>query len=192
MPKPLRHALVPLVLVAALGLSGCNSSKDTIEAKDESVGEVAKKIAESDLRPRAGRWESTMKTESLEIAGMPPEAQAAMKQAMTAARTMTTCLTPEQAAKPEADYMRGPEEGGCKYDRFTMGGGRIDSVMTCDMGEGKKRTMTMSGTYSPEQYAIRVKSEGNEVRGMPSSMEMSIQSKRVGECDGTELGAKTK
>ncbi len=191
MIHPLRTALVPLAVLGALGLAGCGS-KDTIEAKDESVASVARKVAESDLRPRAGRWEMTMKTEKLEIAGLPPEAQAAMKSAMTAARTLTTCLTPEQAAKPNAEFMAGPEEGGCKYDKFAIGNGRIESVMACDMGGGKKRTMTTSGTYSPDQYAMRVTSQGNEVRGMPSSMEMSVEAKRVGECDGTEMGAKAK
>lgn len=185
------HFLVPLAALPAFALAGCGKS-DTVTAENESVASVAKKVAESDVRPRAGRWESTMTMDQIDMPEMPPEAALAMKQAVGGTTKIVTCLTPEEAAKPDADYLRNVEDPGCKYDKFTMGGGKIASAMTCDMGNGGKRTMTVTGTYSPDAYMMNVKSEGAVAEGMPGSMTMTINSRRVGECDGTELGAKTK
>jgi hypothetical protein len=169
--------------LTALALAACNNS-DTIVAKDESAESVAAKVAKSNIKPLPGRWESTMKIEKMEMAGMPPEAKAMMDKQMASAQTFTTCLTPEQAAHPDAGFFQG-NESGCKYDKFMMAGGKLDAVMTCDMN-GRKQKMTMSGTYGEEAYTINMSSTGEAQPGMPMNMVMSVASRRVGDCDGKE------
>lgn len=172
-----------LPLFTAVLLSACNSG-ETVTAKNESAESVAKKVAASNIKPRAGRWESTMKIEKMELPDMPPEAKAMMQKHLAAAQTFTTCLKPEQADKPDAEFFQG-KSSFCTYDKFVMGGGRIDAVMTCGK-EGQSRKMTMTGTYSPEAYAMRMSSNGEMQPGMPMSMTMSISARRIGECTGKE------
>jgi hypothetical protein len=96
-------------------VAGRCSDEKKVEAKNESVADVAKsRRLRYPLHP--GRWETTVKIEKMEIEGMPPEAKAAMQQAMGQARTMSSCLTKEQVEKPNSEFF-GQVGDGCKYDR---------------------------------------------------------------------------
>jgi hypothetical protein len=172
-----------LPLACAFALAACNNS-DTVEGKNESIESVAKKVAASDLRPRPGRWESTMTIEKLDMPNLPPQAKEVMQKQMGGGQTFATCLTPEQAAKPGADFFQG-KDSGCSYDRFSMTGGKVDAVMTCTQ-QGRTQKVTMAGTYGEEAYTMHLTSEGEAQPGMPMSMVMSVSSKRVGECDRSE------
>jgi hypothetical protein len=173
---------VVLPLVAVLALAACK--KEGVVAKDESPASVAKKVAASDLKPQPGRWESTMKFEKLEMPGMPEQAREAIGRQMGVTQTFASCLTPEQAAKPDAGFFQ-KSASDCVYDRFVMAGGKLDAAMTCKR-DGRKMTMTMNGSYGDTSYDITVNSEGEMQPGMPMSMAMSIASHRVGACNGSE------
>ncbi len=170
------------VAAGALALAGCNK-QDSIEAKDESAESVAAKIAKSNLMPKAGRWESTLSIENMEFPDMPPETQELMREHMKTSRTSFTCLTPEEAAKPDAEFFQ--QDSGCTYDNFSMAGGKIAADMTCNH-DGGVQQINLSGTYGEESYTMNVSSTGKVGNGMPMSMAMSLASRRVGECDGTE------
>lgn len=180
-------AFVTAATLAALSLSACK--KEGVVAKDESVESVAKKVDASGIKPQPGRWESSVKIAKMDLPGLPPQAKDAMSKQMGQTQTFASCLTPEQANKPDAGFFQAGAKD-CKYDTFTMAGGKIDAAMTCDRG-GQKLKMTMAGTYSETSYDIQVKSEGEVQPGMPMSMEMSIASHRAGECNGTEMTAAT-
>ncbi|HKX80514.1 MAG TPA: DUF3617 domain-containing protein [Novosphingobium sp.] len=175
---------------AALLLSACGKS-DTIEAKNESVEEVARKVAQSDHRPAPGKWESRVVIEKIAIEGMPPEMQEAMKGQMAKAQTSVTCLTPEQAAKNDAEFFKPGQASGCKYNHFKMGGGVIDADMSCD-SQGMQQNMKMTGSYRADAYNMKVTAEGKMMAGTKDakamSMAMSVESKRIGQCDGKEEG----
>lgn len=183
-----RYAPVTLALLA---LSACNTSP-TVTASNASGEEVAAKIKASGMETQfvsPGRWETKMTIAEMAIPGLPPEMQDQMKVHMGQAKTFASCLTPEEAKKPkEGFFAKG--NGNCRYDSFTMGSGKIDAVMQCDTGGGK-RTMTMNGAYSPDAYKMTVASKGtgdaaNPMAGM--SMKMEMDAKRTGACTGNEDG----
>ena len=182
MIRTFRHSALCALTVGALALSGCNK-QDSVEAENESVGSVAAKIAKSELRPKAGRWESSLKIEKLEFPDMPPEAQAMMAQQMNKVQTSYTCLTPEEAAKPDAEFFQ--QSNDCTYDKFSMADGKVDAKMTCKH-DGGVQQINMSGTYGEESYTMSMSSDGKVGNGMPMAMAMSVSSRRVGDCDGTE------
>lgn len=180
----MRASLVAVPLLA-LALAGCDS-KDSVVAKDESVASVAEKVAASDLKPKPGRWESTMKVDAIDIPGMPPQAKEAMgRQFASTGQGFATCLTPEQASKPEGDFFR-HGAAGCTYDRFVMSDGRIDAEMTCKNDGGGTMKMTLAGTYAEESYSVAMTSQGEMQPGMPMTMKMTVNSRRTGDCNGTE------
>lgn len=179
----MRHAaLAPL---ACLLLVACGSG-NSVDARNESPGAVAEKVAASGMMPRPGRWQGDFRVEKVEIPGMPPQSAEQMNKSMGMDRTYFTCLTPEQAAKPDARFFQKAAEG-CTYDRFTMAGGKIDAVMTCRPGAGPTR-MTMNGTYDADNYNLKISGSGEVAQGMAMNISMAVTSRRVGECNGTEEG----
>ncbi len=173
-------ALIPL---ASLVLAACGSS-DKIDAQGETPAAVAEKVAASGMTPRPGRWQGTFRVEKMDIAGLPPQGAEQMNKSMEMDRSYFTCLTPEQAAKPDARFFQKAAEG-CIYDRFTMSDGKIDAVMTCKPGAGPTR-MAMNGSYNADTYDLKINGSGEVAKGMPMSIAMAVTSRRVGDCNGTE------
>lgn len=176
-----RTALV-LATAATFALGGCK--KNSVEVKNASPEAVASKVAASSIKPRPGQWQSTVKIDKMDIAGIPPEAKAMMQQRLGQAHTATSCLTAAQADKPDASFFQQANKD-CTYDHFSMESGKIDAKMTCKRG-GASQTMTMNGSYSTETYNLTVNTQGEAQPGMPMTMAMTVASKRVGDCTGKE------
>lgn len=173
--------LAPLA-AAVLALAACDNAD--VKAENESAESVARKVADADIRLEPGRWESTMTLEKIEIGNLPAAAKAAMEEQKGKPQTFATCLTPEQAAKPDASFFQNGAEG-CTYKHFNMADGKIDAEMSCKPGSGPTH-MTMQGTYGSDQYSMRMQSEVEMQPGMPMKMAMSIASRRTGDCTGKE------
>jgi hypothetical protein len=173
---------VVLPLIAVLSLTACK--KEAVVAKNESVESVANKVAKSGIKPLPGRWEASMKLEKMDLPNMPPDAKAMMDKQTGVTQTFASCLTPQQAAKPDAGFFQKNAQD-CTYDHFVMADGRLDSEMTCKQGP-RQIKMTMAGTYGESSYDIHINSQGEMQPGMPMSMAMSITAHRVGDCNGSE------
>lgn len=177
-----------LLLLAPLALSACNSGP-SVEATNASAKEVAEKIAASggaiSLSP--GRWEGKVTITEMEIPGLPPEAAAKMKEGLAKGEVITSCLTPEQAKKPSAEFFARDNKD-CRYDHFSMANGRIDARMQCKSG-GSTVDATMAGQFSSDSYQMTMTSKSAGAADQPMSahkMTMKIDSRRTGECKGDE------
>ena len=179
------------VLVACVGLlAACNKGAQVNE-KDASVAEVAEKVRQSGAEQamvRPGLWESQVTIEQFDIPGMPAEMAQRMKTMMAESQEhgFKTCLTPEDVKRPKEDFFGGKDDS-CRYDHFTMGGGKIDAVMRCGK-EGGTQVMQMAGTYSPEAYRMQTSMDvsGGEGANAGMKMKMRVEAKRIGECTGKE------
>ena len=180
-----------LLLCAAcsVALAACNNSPE-IEEKNASVSEVAAKVRSASgdggfVRP--GEWTSHVTIEEFSVPGMPPEMAKNMQTAMArqGANDFKSCLTAEDVKKPKGDFFTGNDQ--CRYDHFKMGDGKIDAAMRCDGGpSGTQQVMTMTGTYSPEQYEMHMTMNAAQGSSEPAAkgmtMKMLVESKRIGEC----------
>lgn len=174
---------VAVALVVALSLGGCK--KTVVDAHDATPAQVAEQVAKSDLKPKPGRWESTMKIEAMDMPGVPPELKQKMEAAQ-AERTIATCMSKEDAEKPGA-AMFNQANSGCKYDHFTMADGKLDGALTCERGP-QKVSVTMNGTYSPDAFAVHTTSKVQMPGGRPPmTSQVSMTSTWKGECNGTEI-----
>jgi hypothetical protein len=182
-----------IVLVAGItALAACNSSPK-VDEKNASITEVAQKVREAGAGQsfvRPGRWQSKVTIEQFDIPGMPPEMAQRMKTMMAERQEhgFETCLTPDDVKRPKEDFFAG-RNNQCRYDHFTMGGGKIDAVMRCDSKSGGGApVMQMAGTYSPDSYQMQtsMKMAGGAGGEGGMSMQMRIDAKRVGECTGKE------
>jgi len=175
-----------LLIACALPLVACNKGPEVNE-KDASVAEVAAKVRQSagdQAFVRAGLWESKVTIEKFEIPGMPPEMAQRMKTMMAENQEhgFQTCLTAEDVKRPKEDFFAG-KDNKCRYEHFTMGGGKIDAAMHCGGKGGQTQVMKMAGTYSPDSYQMQTRmtmSGAGAEGGM--DMSMRVEAQRVGEC----------
>lgn len=182
----MRLPILPLLaLTTALALAGCGSEK-SVTATNESVSGVAQKVSDAGLKFNPGRWESTMSFVKMDMEGMPPEAKEMMSKALGKGKTFASCLTKEEAEKPDGKFF-GQADKRCKYDSFSMGGGKIDAKMTCNAEQGVQ-TLNLQGSYTPETYDMTMAMTGMGPMGKSMSMEMKLSAKRAGECTGKEEG----
>ena len=154
----MKHAAVLLscALLSPLVLAACNREPQ-VRATNASVEEVANKVADargSEDLVRPGKWESKVQIEEFSVPGAPPSAAAAMNGLQNRVHVTESCLTPEEAKRPKEKFFAGANKN-CRYDHFTMGGGKIDAVMKCT-GNGMAQVMTMQGTYGPDDYQMQM------------------------------------
>jgi hypothetical protein len=186
--------LMRLILLAASGLmlAACDSGPD-VDLTNATPAEVAKAMKDSGATRsmvRPGKWSSTVSVVEMNSPGMPAEMQAQMKAQLGQPRTVEACLTADQVDNPER--MIGNVPASCKYDRYTMGDGKMNGTMRCEH-QGMVQQMTVAGTYSNDRYSLTIDNKTSvaqgAVPGQPAggmSMKMKVDSRRLGECDGTE------
>lgn len=180
-----------VLAACAVMIAACNKEPQVNE-KNASVAEVAAKVRESggdQSLVRPGLWASTVTIDEFTVPGMPAEMAARMKtmMAQNQEHSFKTCLTPEDVKRPKEDFFAG-KSNECRYEHFTMGGGKIDAAMHCGGKDGATQVMQMAGTYSPESYQMQtsMKAEGGSDEGANMTMKMHIDAKRIGECTGKE------
>lgn len=164
-----------LAAAALVALAGCSSGG----AKGEqSAEEVAKEMASLKMRP--GQWEAANEIVSATAPGIPPEALRSMVGQKT---TASSCVTPEQAAKPSANFLAGQKDSDCTYQDFSMDDGRMKGTMNCSLPNMPGKTvMKMDGKYSPVAYDMNMDMNV----GLPGGVNMNVKARttgrRIGEC----------
>jgi hypothetical protein len=187
------------LLMTACALAACSKQ---VNEKNASVAQVAKAVQESgvanDSFLQAGQWQVKGTLEDIDGPGMPPEAKAQMKKFMSAMQDepVKYCVTPEEAKRPAAQMFAGKQAENCRYDHFTMGGGKFDVAMQCQAPKGEaaggSMSMQASGTYAPDHYESHTVMT---VQGGPRgsmTMKSSSEAQRIGECTAEQLAEKKK
>ena len=188
----MKYSLVLLACTAAL--AACNKGPE-INVKNASVGEVADKVREASASGSfvdPGRWETKVTLLDIDMPGMPPEMAQRMKQSMGKfqEKAYATCLTEADVKKPKEDFFAGKNRD-CRYDHFTMSGGKIDAALRCSSGGQGTMAMTIVGTYARDSYdATMAMDVSGGPRGQGMKMRSRSQSHRVGECTGDEINSK--
>lgn len=169
--------------VAALTLAACGqkTSTTTITTNSETgtvttTGDAPPSAAALGLQP--GRWETKMEVIDRKISGAP----AGMNLPKPEPITMTTCMTPEQAAKGPGDLLK-QAKADCTMNSSTYAGGKIAVAMTCKLPTGTMAIKT-DGTYTPTSMVSD--SEVSMTGRMSMTQKTHSEAHRVGECTGTE------
>ena len=144
-----------------------------------SAEEVAAELRTIRIDP--GLWEVTSTVTGASGPNLPRAAQARIKGHR---RTLRNCITPGQAARPEANFLRIQEDGRCTYRDFSMRDGRVQGEMRC-AGAGQPETVTthMEGRHGPRAYEMRMHMVST---GMPEGGNITIETRtigrRIGDC----------
>jgi hypothetical protein len=95
--------------------------------------------------------------------------------------TVRSCLTPEQARRPDAGFLTGKgAQAGCAYENLTMSDGRIQGAVTCD-SQGTRVRTTMDGRFGSDSYTVESQSR-IETNGMTIESAGRATSRRIGDC----------
>lgn len=182
-----------LILGAAmLALAACSGGDKAGEGGNGSTaatgsggsGNGGPAAAGMSLQP--GEWEMKMEVLNVKAEGLPSTMAESMKS--QAGSVNRTCMTPEEAKGPKGDIFAGDKSGSCKSEGFKWADGRIQGKTTCPGQGGSGETvMTMSGTYSPQNIDMNMKTQ-LDMMGKPMEMEMRVSGRRVGECSAATKG----
>ena len=177
----------PILLASAtlLSLAACGQSEE--KGRKQSAQEVAKEMAALKMEP--GQWVATNEILSASAPGLPEQA---LKQMVGQKTTVSNCVTPEQAAKPSANFLAAQKNSNCTYQDFSMEDGRMTGTMTCSGGQVPgEMEMKMAGEYSARSYDMNM---DMNAKNMPGGMAMTIKARtsgrKVGECRPGEAAAK--
>src|SRR3954463_5324438 len=136
---------------SVLALAACNKGP-TVELHNASGNEVTQAVRQSGMMTSAsmvepGLWQSKVTVLDMNIPGMPAQYAAKMKQEIAEHRNEASkhCIKAEDVKKPKEDFFGAGKS--CRYDHFTMGGGKIDIQMICKQ-ENMTQTTGMSGSYT--------------------------------------------
>jgi hypothetical protein len=175
----MRPLLFPLALAGIL--AACGSEPGT-KTENMTAEEVADELSEMKIEP--GQWEATNEILSVNAVGVPADALKGMIGQKT---TVSNCITPEQAAKPSANFLAAQKDSNCTYQDWRMDDGEMTGVMTCQGGGMPgKVVMKMAGSYGPTAYDLDMDMNSSQ---LPGGLTMTIKAKttgrRVGECTAT-------
>lgn len=165
-----------LLLLAA----ACNKTKE--EEQEVSAEDVARQLAAVKVDP--GQWDTS--TQIVSATG--PLPQEALQQMVGQKTEVSHCITPEEAARPSANFLAAQQGSDCTYQNFQMAGGKVKGRMTCSGGQMPGRVVTdMSGAYGSQAYDMIM---DMETPGLPGGGAIRIkartQGKRVGECSSPD------
>lgn len=183
----MRHVLI--ASAALLPLAACHS-QPSVSATNASPKEVAAKVAAANggadlISP--GRWEGTVTVKDMEMPKLPPDQQKMLASKIGGAQPIVSCVTPEEVKEHRALFT-GSDMAGCKYDHFTMAGGKLDAKVACDK-EGMTMSATMAGTFAADSYHMEMTSNIAGKDDSPYSTminSISVEAKRTGVCRGDE------
>ena len=155
------------VLLAA---GGCGESE---EARNMSAEEVAGELANMRIEP--GLWELTSEVVEVRAPDLPREVRNRM---VGPRRRLRNCITPEQAARPSANFLAGRSENDCSYGGFSVRDGQLRGTMTCP-----GVVATMAGRYGPRAYETRMEMASPVPCGGTMTIEVRARGRLIGDCD---------
>lgn len=161
---------------AVAALAGCGSGEK--KAGEQSPEEVAKEMAALNMRP--GQWQATNEILSANAPGLPAEA---LREIVGQKSMVSNCVTPEQAAKPSANFLAGQKDSDCTYQDFSMDDGRMTGTMSCSVaGTPGKTVMKMEGKYSPVAYDMNMDMDVEIPGGAKMKVKARTTGRRTGDC----------
>jgi hypothetical protein len=173
-----RFAWAAAFLFAAAGCGGGGGDDEAGgNAGTADRNAVAADLARVQVRP--GLWEVSSEVLSASQPGIPVELAERMKGPRGAARH---CITPEQAARPNAAFLGRQRTGQCNNGDFAMRDGRMAGTMTCRAPDGAETRVRVSGTYAPETFDMRMNVETPGFGGGTLALAVRQSGRRVGEC----------
>jgi len=176
----MRRSLTAIVALLVMSCSSRDPAGNASAGGDEAAvanagTDGAGSTAAASFQP--GQWETTTEVTRLSMAGMP----AGVTPPMPPPTTISYCMTPDKARRPDANFLTGSSEGsGCSYTDFTMSGGRIQGTVQCTQ-QGTSMRTAMNGQFTATSYEMNQQVQVS-AGGITTDMESRTTGRRIGDC----------
>jgi hypothetical protein len=147
------------------------------ESRNMSRNDVAAALSGLAIQP--GEWEVASAVTGVSAPNLPILARNRMIGPRGRARG---CITPEQAARPDAGFLAGPGRNNCSFGDFAMTGGRITGIMRCTEPSGGITTARMTGDYARDGYRLDMTIETPAPDGATMRIDTRTIGRRIGDC----------
>lgn len=180
-----------MAATAALALAACEGQQEAGNAAANGAAAAAGGNAATSsggdagtagaamVEMRPGQWETTVEVLRLDMANV-PGMPAGMTQPLPPPQTIRSCVTPEQARRPDADMFAGGNQAGCTYENFSMTGGRIQGAVTCN-SSGTTVRSTFNGSFGAESMQVESESQVS-ANGVTVDTATRVTGRRLGDC----------
>jgi len=169
--------------IAVLLLAACSGQGANEQAASNGAGgasESGSSGATAGVALQPGEYETRVEVTRMAMSNM-PNMPAGMSPPTPPPTTIRSCLTPEQAARPNANFLSGSgETGGCDYSDFSMEGGRMRGTVQCN-SEGATMRSTFDGQFTSAGYEMTSQAQ-TSANGMTMEMETRTTARRIGDC----------
>jgi hypothetical protein len=176
-----RSVTLKLTILGALALGACGKSAPEQSQAATGGGDPMEAAAEMAFRFEPGQYRTTISFQKIEIPGMPAAAAEQMKAAMSKSTSSEHCITPESAAKGVEAMKEHMGKGDCKFEKFDARGGKVDTVFSCQVGQGMAMRAVSQGTYTPTDSKIDAKVDMTGPGG-GMHLEQTMTTTRIGNC----------
>ena len=176
-----------LLASGALLLAGCGDSGGAdANADGEITGEeMAAEAASGDaVKIRAGEWENTIEFTEFDIPGVPANMQDMIAGQMGKSITTTSCITQDEADKPDAEFFGGEKNENCDYEEFDRTGNKLKLRMTCTTDDGGTAKVAMDGDFGGDSFTMTMANTISGSQAGDVTMKGKITGRRIGDCSG--------
>lgn len=168
--------------LASLALAACNqASNDTADQGGAAI-DPAGAAAELAFQFKPGKYRTTIEVQKIDIPGMPAAFAGQMKAMMSKQASAEYCISPEQSARGLEVMKEHLGKGKCQFEKFDAKAGTVDSVFTCNTGEGMQLRSVSKGTYSETGSQAGVSADMSMPGGKSMHIEQTVKMERIGEC----------
>lgn len=139
-------------------------------------------FAEAGSGVTPGKYRSTVTFSEISIPNLPPQVAKMMQGQMKRGYSTEFCITPEQAQRPSPETFGARRSKDCKYEKFSMVGGKADVIMVCNVkGQGKMRSH-VTGTFGRSSYTMYQDTTINNAKTGTMRMKGTVSGKHLGAC----------
>ncbi|MFC4293045.1 DUF3617 domain-containing protein [Sphingorhabdus arenilitoris] len=143
------YAMPAALLLAATLLSSCSREDEPQRSQVEA----------SALPMKPGLWKSEAEFTDAEMTGIGDKRKQELLAEMSNRLSGESCLTPEQAKKPDANFFAGGQSDDCKYSKFEVTDGRLDVAVSCSVKSMATLDMSMTGLVYESEYNLDIQPE---------------------------------
>ena len=173
-----------IVGIAAMAMAAC-SDKGADADGDGKVTTAEAKAEMADggaMAMEPGEWETKVTFATIDGKGLPPQAAEMMKAKMAEGSISKSCLTKEQAEKPDSDFFGAPPEANCTFEELNRSSTAMKVSMTCKPGGNMIIKSKMDGKFGATSYAMSIEQTTEGAPMGAINMKGKIKGKRIGDC----------
>ena len=140
--------------VVLLALSSC--SDNGADKDGDGVIDSAERAAEMDydafVPMKAGLWETKFVFSDIDVPTLGKSQKRQVMEEVAKGASSRSCLTPEQAKKPGADFFGGDGAEKCMYKSFDVSGQNVKMTLTCGMEGMGSVDMELAGVMGETEF----------------------------------------